>query len=266
MGISRLQKAILVINAGQLPAVPDSHIADIDPRALIAVTIFYLVVMLSVPLASAGMLIWFAAYPIVTAPLAHVAYERVFAKSLYLLPLIVVIGIFNPIYDHVTAFTVMGVDISRGWVTFISIIIRGLLSVQALLLLVHVAGFNKICDGLRGFHLPEALVTQLLMAYRYLGVLLAEVLSMQNARVARSYGRRSYPLSMWGPFVGQLLLRSLERSRRIHVAMLARGFDGSLTVSNPVKWHVADTLYCLIWITVIGAMRLLDLSSFISVK
>lgn len=261
---SRLQKAILALNAGQMPAAPDSHISDIDPRALIAVCVFYLVAMLSVPLASLGMLIWFAAYPIITAPLAHITYERVFLKSLYVLPLLVAIGIFNPVYDHATAFTVWGVAVSRGWITFLSIIIRGVLSVQALLLLIHVAGFNKICDGLRAFHVPEALVTQLLMAYRYMGVLLTEVVTMQQARAARAYGRSSYPPSLWGPFVGQLLLRSLERSRRVHSAMLARGFNGSLTVTTMAKWTVADTLYCLIWISVIGAMRLLDLSSIIT--
>lgn len=263
MKASRLQKAILIINAGQLPASPDSHIADIDPRALIAVTVFYLVAMLSVPLTSAGMLIWFATYPIVTAPLAHVTYERVFLKSLYVLPLLIAIGVFNPFFDKTPAFTAMGITVSRGVVTFASIIIRGLLSVQALLLLIHVAGFNRLCDGLRGFHVPEALVTQLLMAYRYMGVLLTEALTMQRARAARAYGRSSYPPSMWAPFIGQLLLRSLERSRRIHAAMLARGFNGSLTVTNLSRWGVADTLYCLIWITVIGVMRIVDLSSLI---
>ena len=64
--------------------------------------------------------------------------------------------------------------VSRGWVSFVSIILRGLLSVQALLLLVYVAGFNRMCEALRRPGMPRVLVTQLLMVYRYLTVLLQE--------------------------------------------------------------------------------------------
>lgn len=258
---SRIEQAIITLNSGQLPAAPDSHIAGIDSRALLIITLIYITALLSVPLHSAGMLIWFAVYPIVSAPLGHIAYERVFMKSLIVLPLLVAIGIFNPIYDHTAAFTAGPLTVSEGWVSFLSIIIRGLLSVQALLLLIHVAGFNHICEALRALHVPQVLVTQLLMAYRYMGVLLEEALTMHRARMARGYGRKSYPPSMWGPFVGQLLIRSIERSRRIFTAMQARGFNGSLTVTAATKWTTADTLYCMIWIAAIGAMRLTDLSA-----
>lgn len=261
MKASRIEKAIITLNSGQLPAAPDSHIAGIDSRALLIITLLYIAALLSVPIHSPGMLIWFAIYPIVTAPLGHIAYERVFVRSLIVLPLLVAIGIFNPIYDHTVAFTIGGVAVSEGWVSFLSIIIRGLLSVQALLLLIHVAGFNHICDAMRAMHVPAVLVTQILMAYRYMGVLLEEALAMHRARLARGYGRKSYPPSMWGPFVGQLLIRSIERSRRIFTAMQARGFNGSLTVTVAQKWNTADTLYCMIWVAAIGAMRLADLSA-----
>lgn len=261
MKTTRLEQAIVILNARQLAADDDSHIAEIDPRALLVVTLVYLVAMLSVPVSSAGMLIWFAAYPIVSAMLAHMEYGRVFRNSLYVLPLLIVIGIFNPFYDRETAFMAGSVAVSRGWVSFASIIIRGLLSVQALLILIYVAGFNRMCEALRRLGMPRVLATQLLMAYRYLSVLLEETLSMHRARLARGYGRASYGARMWGPFVGQLMLRTLERARRVNMAMRARGFDGSLLSSNPSKWHTPDTVYCLAWIPVIIIMRLTDLSS-----
>lgn len=260
---TRLEQAITVLNARQMASCAGSHIDGIDARAMLVVTLVFLVAMLSVPLHSVGMLIWFAVYPIVTAPLAHVPYERVAVRSLYVLPLLVLIGVFNPLYDRATAFMAGGVAVSRGWVSLASIIVRGLLSVQALLLLVYVTGFNRMCEALRRLRVPRVLVTQLLMVYRYLEVLLQESLSMQRARSARAYGRRSYSPSMWGPFVGQLLLRTLERSRRVNMAMKARGFDGSLPVAPDSRWQVADTVYCAVWIPVILLMRFADLSSIL---
>lgn len=113
-----------------------NHLSDIDPRALLLVAVGYVVTMLSVPVLNLGMLIWFAAYPVVMAPLSHVTYSRVFRKSLVTLPFILLIGVMNPLFDQRVAMTVCGVDVSAGWISFVSIIIRGLLSVQAALLLV----------------------------------------------------------------------------------------------------------------------------------
>ncbi len=263
MKLTRLEKAITILNARQMKPETASHIGDIDPRALLLVTIVYLIAMLSVPLQRTDVIIWFAVYPIISAPLAHIAYERLFRNSLFVLPLLIFIGIFNPLYERTVAFILFGVPISTGWVSFISILIRGLLATQALLLLIRVSGFNEMCEAMRRLGVPAVIVTQLLMVYRYLTVLLQEALTMQRARQARSYGKSSFKASMWGPFVGQLLLRTLERSRRINMAMKARGFQGSLSTSPDSHWETADTVYCLVWIPVCLALRFLDISSLL---
>lgn len=264
---TRLEKAITILNTRQTKPDDASHIGDIDARALLIVTIVYLVAMLSIPLQRTDAIIWFAVYPIISAPLAHVPYERLFRNSLYVLPLLFFIGIFNPFYDRQPAFTLFGLTVTAGWISFISILIRGLLATQALLLLIHVAGFNEMCEALRRLGCPGVIVTQLLMVYRYLEVLLQEALTMQRARLARSYGRNtvkaSFRASSWGSFVGQLLLRTLERSRRINMAMKARGFRGSLSASPPTSWDTAATVYCLIWIPMLLALRFMDVSSLL---
>ena len=260
---TRLERAITILNARQIKPHSASHIGDIDARALLIVTVVYLVAMLSVPLQRTDAIIWFAVYPIITAPLAHIPYERLFRNSLYILPLLFFIGIFNPFYDRTPAFTVFGLTVSAGWLSFISILIRGLLATQALLLLIRVAGFNDMCEALRRLGFPGVIVTQLLMVYRYLEVLLQEALTMQRARLARSYGKSSFRASMWGPFVGQLLLRTLERSRRINMAMKARCFRGSLSVSPPSRWDTAATVYCMIWIPLLLTLRFLDITTLL---
>lgn len=260
---TRLEKAITILNARQIKPGEQSHIGDIDPRALLLVTVVYLVAMLSVPLQRTDMIIWFAAYPIISAPLAHIPYERLFRNSLFAVPLLIFIGIFNPLYERQAAFTVFGLTVSAGWISFISILIRGLLATQALLLLICITGFNYMCEAMRRLGVPSVIVTQLLMVYRYLTVLLQEALTMQHARQARSYGKTSFKASMWGAFVGQLLLRTIERSRRINMAMKARGFKGSLSTSPDTHWTTADTVYCLVWIPIFFILRFIDVSTLL---
>ena len=71
-------------------------------------------------------------------------------------------------------------------------------------------------------------------AYRYLFVVTDEASRMLQARAGRSAaveGRRSGGSIRWrarvaGNLVGTLFVRSIERSERVHAAMLARGYDG----------------------------------------
>lgn len=260
----RLQKAIIALNGYYLCDDDRSHISDIDARALLIVTSLYITAMLTVPLQQLDRLIWFGVYPIVTAPLAHESYSKIFRQSLYILPLLILIGIFNPLYDRATAFTVGNVIVSRGWISFISIIIRGLFAFQALLLLIKVKGFFSFCSSLASLGMPQVLVTQLLMLYRYLSLLLSEALAMHFARSSRGYRASGYKLKDWQRFIGQLLIRSIDRARRIHLSMKARGFLGKLPTKPQQKWTTADTVYCLIWSMLIIFLRFYNLSSLFS--
>ncbi len=154
-------------------------------RAGMAVTLVYLCLLLSVPLQDLQRLVWFAVYPVVWASLGGVGYGRVMRRSLVVLPLIAFVGIFNPIVDTSPAFSVGSVVVSRGWVSFMSILIRGMLSVQAVVTLMSVCGFADVCRELRAVHVPSSLTTQLQLVYRYIGVMLEELQTMARARAAR---------------------------------------------------------------------------------
>jgi cobalt/nickel transport system permease protein len=72
--------------------------------------------------------------------------------------------------------------------------------------------------------------------YRYMFELVDEATRLLRARVARSVGSGrsvTWRARVAGQMVGQLFLRSYERSDRVYQAMLARGMDGRhLTLSS----------------------------------
>lgn len=249
----KLEKAILSLHSLSSPSRPGNNAI-----ALLLQTIVYLAVVLSVPLYAPQKLIWLAVYPVVVAEMSGIGFGRVFLKSLWVLPLVVMIGIFNPFIDKETAFFVGSIPVNRGWVSFFSIVVRGLLAVQAAYLLTVSAGFYDICSAMRKICVPRILVTQMQFTYRYMTVIAEEALGMDRARKARGYGKNNYPMKEWGRIVGQLLVRSYERSQRIHRAMLARGFDGKIpvadnSISNPRSW-----ISMTIWIIVIIAIRFVN--------
>ena len=200
----------------------------LDSRAKLAVTLLYLVAMLSVPLTRLSELLLFVLYPVVMAAVGGFRYGSILRRSLVLLPFVAFIGLFNIFQAREPLFRIGPIIISVGWTTFVSILLRGLLSVQALLLLIYTTGYYRLCRSLQRIGVPELLTTQLLFVHRYLCVLLRESIALSMACDARSFGRRSYPLRTWGTLICQLLLRTFDRADRIGLAMAARGFTGRI--------------------------------------
>ncbi len=260
--MSKLEQAIIALQNMQT-AVRAETDRTLSPVCGLMVTVVYLIAMLSVRVDNIGMLLWFAIYPIVAAPLFGMSFGSVFVKSLYTLPFIAFIGIFNPLFDTEPALTVGAITVTRGWISFASILLRGLMSVQAIIILVLAFGFEGVCRGMRKLHVPAFLVTQLLMVYRYMSVLLIELLNMRRARESRSYGNSRMGLKMWGQMTGQLFLRTVNRSERINRAMLARGFTGAMPFYRleATGWRMADTMFAVVWISVFLVLRLVNVSA-----
>lgn len=258
----KFQAAIQTYSSTLSSSGKECWLYGIDTRALILTTTFYLVCLLTIPLESPDRIIWFAFVPICLAPLAGLNYSSLFLKSLYILPFILLIGIFNPIFDHREAFSIGSISISMGWITFISLIIRGLLAFQALLLLIRLSGFTDICQALHRLGVPKVFTSQLLLLHRFIGVLMLEALSMHRSVASRGYGKNSFPLKTWASFTGTLLLRSYDRSKRIHFAMLSRGFSGFIPTGKPLTWTLKDSIFTLCYCSVILIVYLVDFSKF----
>lgn len=88
---------------------------------------------------------------------------------------------------------------------------------------------EEVLDGLRRLRLPAVVVGITSFMIRYAGVVLDDLGRMRLARVARGYsGGGLGHLRHEAAGVGTLFVRSYERGERVHQAMLARGYAGTL--------------------------------------
>jgi cobalt/nickel transport system permease protein len=62
--------------------------------------------------------------------------------------------------------------------------------------------------------------------------------------------------------IGQLLLRTLDRARHIHLARLSRGFDGKIHLLRPLHLHCGDLVFVLGWSTLFVLLRLYNVSQW----
>lgn len=114
-------------------------------------------------------------------------------------------------------------------VVALTVLAKDSLAFVATLLLVMTTPFRSVLVAMRRLGVPVTLVATLQFMYRYLFVLTDELDRMVQARRARTF-RRAGRLD-WGlltGLLGVLFLRSYERGERVHAAMLARGWDGTV--------------------------------------
>lgn len=252
-------RALCRMDAVELSSRADTPLHRLDARAKLLATLVFLLAMLSVPLTQLSELLLYTLFPMLCAAMGGIRYGDIVRQSLAVLPLVALIGLFNLFYDREAAFRIGGLVVTTGTVTWLSILLRGLLSMQALLVLILGTGFYPLCRGMQRLGIPALFTAQLLFVYRYTYVLIEEAGRMSMARDARSFGRRAYPLRLWGELIGQLLLRTLRRAEAIGRAMTARGFTGRLPdgLRPPDRWQPRDTAFLLGWSLALTLLRLL---------
>lgn len=243
----------------------------LDPRVKVVVTLLFIVSNALLPdgawlaaLVAWGMVLW-------GEHLARLPPGYVLKRSFIVIPftLAAITVIFNvpgsPVATwHWGARTIIVTD--AGLVRFASILVRSWLSVQMAILLTAVTRFPDLMHALLHLRVPHILISIIGFMYRYLFVLADEATRLLRAREARSArpvaggggGSIKWRASVTGSMIGQLFLRSFERSDRVYNAMVARGYQGQLLTMNPhvmssLDWRVGEVALLVIgMIQVIG--------------
>jgi cobalt/nickel transport system permease protein len=231
----------------------DSRIHQLDPRAKVVTAVLLIVATVLLPDGAwlAFLLTWLLIVGITR--LAQLPYRLVFKRSLIILPFLL------------TAVTILiNIPGPEGVVRFVSIAVRGWLAVQLAILLTATTTFPDLMHALNHLHVPLILVNIITFMYRYLFVLTDEAGRLLRARQARSArlpgtgvhgGSVLWRAKIAGQMIGQLFSRSLDRSDRIYMALLARGYDGRFLTINPHHMRQPDWLAILFAIFVILLMQ-----------
>ena len=261
--MGKLADSVVAIGNLDLLSYRDSSIHRLDPRAKLLVTIAYLVTVVSWNRYTIEPLIPMAAYPLLLCIGGHVPAREICSRLLIAAPFVIMVGIFNPIFDTEPLVNVMGVAVSSGWISFLSILIRFVLTVSATLALIAVTGMDPICSAAEKMGAPRVFVMQLAFLYRYLFVLISTALRMIRAAEMRSFRRSRLSVRHFGSLVGHLLLRTVDRAQRIHVAMCARGFNGCFPQRRPMRFSTADAGFIIVWFFFFALIRFTDLTTFL---
>ena len=125
---------------------------------------------------------------------------------------------------------VLGVVVSEpGLTAAVGLLVKATLGVLASLTLAATTEPRDLLLGLERLKVPHQLVQIMGFMVRYLEVVTEEMRRMHVARVARGFdGRNPRHWPVIAKSTGALFIRSYERGERVHLAMLSRSYTGRM--------------------------------------
>ena len=252
----KIGSAIHEIHHMDILASRDQWVNKIHPLVKFVLTVGYIAVVVSFQKYDVTGLVGMAIYPLAVFILADLSFWDSIKRLRLVLPLICLVGILNPLFDK-HYILIAGVKLSAGVLSMITLIMKGIFSVLASYLLIATTSVDKICYALCMLHVPKVLVTQFMLTYRYITVLLEEVNRITQAYALRAPNQKGIHFKVWGSLAGQLLLRSMDRAGDVYESMLLRGYRGDYQyMRGQIVLSPKDALYFCFWAGVFALFRL----------
>jgi len=128
----------------------------------------------------------------------------------------------------------LGVSLSEpGLLSAWNILVKGTFGVLTSLTLAATTPLRDLLLGLQRLHAPNMVITICTLMLRYLDVIAGEARRMHLARLARGHDPRFlWQIGAVARGIGTLFIRSYERGERVHLAMLSRGWTGTMPLMN----------------------------------
>jgi cobalt/nickel transport system permease protein len=224
-----------------------SRVHALAPTCKIVATLLFVVAVTATP----GRTVWpFPAYLLLLVSVAaagrvpasfvgrRLAFEAPFVLFALMLP-------FTGGGEHVDLGP-LSLSVDGLWAAW-TVLGKAMLGVIATILLAATTPVPALLRGLEALRVPRAFTSVAAFMFRYADLITGEAHRMRIARQSRAYD----PRWLWharavASAAGTLFLRSFERGERVYVAMLARGFDGSLPrgsiAARRSEWAAALTL------------------------
>ncbi len=241
----------------------DTFVHRLDPRIKLVVTLAFILFVVSFQRYELTRMIPFFIFPVFILSLGDIPLKFILKKLFVVSPFALFVGVFNPVFDTTPMYVFNGFSVSGGWISFLSIITKFILTVSSALLLIATTSFYGVCSALEKLKVPKIFIVQLLLLYRYLFVLAGETMQTVRAKNTRSFGKGSTDVRLFINITGVLALRTVERSDKIYQAMCSRGFDGEIRLLRRHKIGWVDIAFAIIAITTFIIFRRYDVTKIL---
>ena len=253
--MNKMQKALAELSEMDELAARRSPIHTLHPAAKLFTTIAYILITLSFDKYDLSGIVPMVIWPVLMFQISGVEVRTCFYKLRIVLPLVMAVGLFNPFFDKQILLQIGNIGVSGGVISMITLMLKGVFCLMASFLLMATTKIDSLCAALRSLHVPAMMVSLLQLTYRYVGVMTEELAVMTDAYHLRAPGQKGIHISAWGSFLGQLLLRSMDRAQELFASMLLRGYHDHFHYADIDRFRLRDAGFMVLCIMFFVLLR-----------
>lgn len=236
-----------------------SPIHRLDPRAKIIGLIAITVIAVSAPIGLWPVYVACASALVAVAFAARIPVVEIYRRVRWVLPLILAAAILLPVFRTGGESWELGplTIHTEGLAVFGAVAAKATIGTVSAAILAMTTTFPSVLRGLEVMRVPKLFVLVAGFMYRYIFVIVEEFGRLRASISSRGYRpRNALQVAPLGRAATAMFLRTYDRGERVHRAMLARGYTGSMPQLDPLVLERRDVLFAGGLVTTLLAARI----------
>ena len=218
-----------------------STIHALDPRVKFTFTLAFILTMALLPIGAWPVYVLMLALSLSISVLSELGLKYVLKRSMLAIPFVLaalplLFTVKGPVLLTIPISSLSFTITSTGLERLLSIMFKSWVSVQVAIVFAAATPFPDMLLAMRAVRVPRLIVSLFGLMWRYMFVMVDEVIRLMRARASRSGaiegakagGSIAWRAKVTGGMAGNLFIRSIDRGERIYDAMAARGYDGEI--------------------------------------
>lgn len=253
--MNKIENAIQTIHKLEKQSNNNNLLNKIHPLIKLLLTVIYIILLTSINKYNLEKTVSMLVYLILINMLGDFSIKDAIRRFKIIFIMLFVVGIANPILDR-TIITYIGfVPITTGIISMATLILKGFLAIIISFILISTTGIEDICYSLKLLHVPNILITTVMLIYRYIILLLKEVQRIWLSYSLRAPKQNGVNFKAWGSMIGSLLIRSIDKAEIVYESMELRGFNPECYFVNDKKIDKISIIYFILSLMVILILR-----------
>lgn len=236
-----------------------SPIHRLDPRAKIIGLIAITVIAVSAPVELWPVYVACALALAAVAAAARIPAIEIYRRVRWVLPLILAAAILLPVFRIGGETWELGplTIHAAGLEVFGAVAAKATIGTASAAILAMTTTFPAVLRGLEVMRVPTLFILVAGFMYRYVFVIVEEVGRLRASISSRGYRpRHALHAAPLGRAATAMFLRTYHRGERVHRAMLARGYTGSMPQLDPLVLGRRDVLFAGAMVVALLAVRI----------
>lgn len=261
--MNKISNAIKEVHFVDDMANENKVLNKIHPFVKLAITIMYIILLTSINKYNLITTLTMGIYLWLVSLVGEISITRCFKRLKIIFLLLIVLGIANPILDRNIITYVGIIPITTGMISMLTLILKGFFTVIASYFLITTTSIESICYALSIVHIPNILITIIMLIYRYIIVFLKEVERIWTAYHMRAPNQKGVNFKAWGSMIGSLMIRSIDKAQTVYQAMELRGFNPETFFVKEQKFNKNDCIFLSLEILLLIIIRWIPLFELI---